>query len=65
MDNVVSLTTRRIEKKTAKRKTEAEEFISQFYDWALTHGIDVGTTEFKYDTAVILTTVQSLLHKRG
>lgn len=65
MRNVVNLTTTRNERKVEERKDEAHEFISQFYDWALEHGIDVGTTEFKYDTAVILTTVQSLLHKRG
>ena len=45
-------------------KDEAAEFISNFYDWARDNGIDTTTTEFKFDAAVILTTIQSLLHGR-
>jgi len=64
MKNVVSLTTTRNERKAEVRQDEAHEFISYFYDWAREHRIDTTTTEFKYDAAVVLTTIQSLLHGR-
>ena len=64
MENVVSITTTRNKRKASKRKDEAQEFISTFYDWARANRIDTTTTEFKYDAAVILTTIQSLLHGR-
>ena len=64
MRNVVSLTTTRNERKAEIRQDEVQEFVSNFYDWAREHGIDVTTTEFKYDAAVIMTTIQSLLHGR-
>jgi hypothetical protein len=63
-NNVVCLTTTRREVKKQVEVDEAHEFISIFYDWARERGIDTTTTEFKFDAAVILTTIQSLLHER-
>lgn len=66
MDNVICLKTRRQEKIIESPKpSEADEYLSEFYDWCHRHGIDTSTTEFKFNAATVLTTVQSLLHSRG
>ena len=62
--NVVSFATRKNEEPVKTPQDEAHEFILKFYDWAREHGIDTTTTRFKFDAAVVLTTVQSLLHER-
>lgn len=41
----------------------AIEFIEMFYDWCLTNGIDVDDPFYKYDAAVIMTTVQGMIQK--
>ena len=64
MRNVVSLTTRKKERKAEARKDAAQEFISQFYDWARDNRIDITTTEFKFNAATVLTVAQALLHGR-
>lgn len=64
MKNVVCLTTKRNEQTESPRETnEADNFISDFYDWAMKNGIDTTTIEFKWDAATVLTIVRGLLHK--
>ena len=64
MSNVVGFATRKKEKVQEAKGNDAQNFLSEFYDWARENGIDTETTRFKYDAATVLTVVQSLLHER-
>lgn len=45
---------------------EAQDFIlNELYMWALEKGIDTETTDFKYESATIMTVLQGMLWKKN
>ena len=44
---------------------EAQDFIiNELYNWAIEKGIDIETTDFKYQSATIMTVLQGMLWKK-
>ena len=44
--------------------SEAINFISSYlYPWALERGVDLNSTDFKYESAVIMTVIQGMTHR--
>lgn len=63
INNVISFKPRETNKGPSKESI-TDSFMMDFFDWAELNGIDVESSEFKYNAATILTVVQSLLNKK-
>ena len=69
MSNVVAFAARKpkpvvVELPTNKAPDAVMDFITEdLYNWALSQGIDLESTDFKYESATIMTVLQGMMFR--